>query len=35
MRLYARRGFVPTGAIYLDGVYEGYEDWVIDMKKDI
>jgi GNAT superfamily N-acetyltransferase len=35
-RLYERLGYVPTGdAPYLDGVYEGVEEWVIDMVKKI
>jgi GNAT superfamily N-acetyltransferase len=33
-RLYERLGYFPTGeAARLDGVYNGVEDWVIDMTK--
>jgi GNAT superfamily N-acetyltransferase len=34
LRLYERLGYVADGAAkYLDGVYDGYEDWVIDVTK--
>jgi ribosomal protein S18 acetylase RimI-like enzyme len=33
-RLYERLGYQHDGkAKYLDGVYDGYEDWVIDLEK--
>ncbi len=35
-RLYERLGYMPTGdAPYLDGIYNGVEDWVVDMVKKI
>ncbi len=35
-RLYERLGYVPTGdAAYLAGVYDGVEEWVIDMMKKL
>lgn len=35
-RLYERLGYVETGEpAYLDGVYNGTEDWVIDMEKNL
>lgn len=34
MRLYEHLGFCHDGGpTYLDGVYDGFEDWVIDMRK--
>ena len=36
LALYLRLGFRPTGGPkYLDGVYDGNEDWVIDLVKEI
>ena len=33
-RLYERLGYVHDGGeIYLDGVYDGFEEWVIDLVK--
>lgn len=35
-RLYERYGYLPTGdEPYLDGVYDGVEEWVVDMVKKI
>lgn len=35
-RLYERLGYRHDGRKkYLDGVYDGYEDWVIDMEKPV
>ncbi|MDQ3098496.1 MAG: GNAT family N-acetyltransferase [bacterium] len=35
-RLYERLRYIPTGdEPYLDGVYDGIEEWVIDMVKKI
>jgi len=34
LRLYERLGYRhDSGPKYLDGVYDGYEDWVLDLKK--
>lgn len=34
--LYERLGFISTGEPkYLDGVYDGVEDWVIDLEKKL
>jgi ribosomal protein S18 acetylase RimI-like enzyme len=34
--LYERLGYVHNGGEpYLDGVYGDYEDWVVDLEKDI
>ncbi len=36
LALYLRLGYRPTGGPkYLDGVYDGNEDWVIDLVKDL
>lgn len=36
MRLYERLGYKQTETeTYLDGVYDGDEDWVVDMTKDL
>jgi len=36
LALYKRLGYVEIGTqSYVDGVYDGFEDWVIDMKKQI
>jgi GNAT superfamily N-acetyltransferase len=36
LALYLRLGYRPTGGPkYLDGVYDDYEDWVIDLVKDV
>lgn len=36
LALYLRLGYRPTGGPkYLDGVYDGIEDWVIDLVKEI
>ncbi len=36
MRLYERLGYRPDGGDpYLDGVYDGNEDWVINMTKSL
>lgn len=36
LALYTRFGYYPTGGpTYLDGVYDGDEDWVIDLVKDL
>lgn len=33
-RLYAKLGYQPDGQpTYVDGIYDGVEDWVIDMEK--
>jgi GNAT superfamily N-acetyltransferase len=33
-KLYERLGYRHDGGVkYLDGVYDGYEDWVIDLEK--
>jgi len=35
-RLYERLGYRHDGGTkYLDGVYDGYEDWVIDLEKQL
>ena len=35
-KLYERLGYKPTGEkAYIDGVYNGVEDWCIDMEKDL
>ena len=35
-RLYERLGYRHDGGEkYLDGVYNGFEDWVIDLEKEI
>jgi GNAT superfamily N-acetyltransferase len=35
-RLYERLGYnYEGGAAYLDGVYDGFEDWVVDMLKSL
>ncbi|MEY2468382.1 MAG: Acetyltransferase domain [Actinomycetota bacterium] len=35
-RLYERLGYsYDGGAAYLDGVYDGFEDWVVDMHKSL
>jgi hypothetical protein len=34
--LYERLGYVPTGErSYVDDVYDGHEDWVIDLEKQL
>jgi GNAT superfamily N-acetyltransferase len=34
--LYERLGYAPTGEeMYVDDVYDGHEDWVIDLEKRI
>lgn len=34
--LYERLGYTQTKtALYLDGIYDGDEDWVIDMVKEL
>lgn len=34
--LYERLGYVATGErSYVDDVYDGYEDWVIDLEKEL
>jgi GNAT superfamily N-acetyltransferase len=35
MRLYEGLGYIKASEPYLDGVYNGVEDWSIDMKKTI
>lgn len=36
LRLYTRLGYVHDGGpAYLDGVYNGVEDWVIDLEKSL
>jgi GNAT superfamily N-acetyltransferase len=34
VQLYKNLGYSMTGERYLDDIYDGHEDWVIDMKKN-
>ena len=35
LRLYERLGYKIISDKYLDGVYDGYEDWTVDMVKSL